>query len=54
MLVLGRKAGQSIQVGGVVKITITELNGGQVKIGFEAPDEIKIVRTELLKTGDKS
>lgn len=53
MLVLERKVGESINVGGVVKITITRIQGGQVRIGFEAPKEIKIVRTELIETGEK-
>lgn len=46
-LVLSRHAGQRILVGNAW-ITVVGLNRGQVKISVEAPDEVKVVREELL------
>lgn len=47
MLVLSREVGQKIRVGKDVLITVTRIGRGKVRIGFEAPVEIPIVRTEL-------
>ena len=46
MLVLSRVVGQKIIVGDVV-ITVTELRGGRVKVGIQAPENVKILRGEL-------
>jgi carbon storage regulator len=46
MLVLSRKEGESVRVGDAV-ITITKVNGGNVKLGFTAPQSTKVVRTEI-------
>jgi len=53
MLVLTRNVGQSILIGDDVVITVLALNGGQVRVGIDAPREINIVREELLER-DKS
>ncbi|CEP78401.1 MAG: carbon storage regulator CsrA [Defluviitoga tunisiensis] len=50
MLILSRKIGESIiiKVGSDnIKITILESNNGTLKLGFEAPNDIKIYRSEL-------
>lgn len=49
MLILQRKKGQSITIGGNIKITVTDLGNEQVKIAIDAPREISIARTELLE-----
>lgn len=51
MLILKRKAGESITINGNIKIKI--LNVGTVHLGIDAPKNIKIIRDELLKS-DKS
>lgn len=48
MLVLGRRQGESIQIGDDITITIVR-SGEQVRIGIEAPQEVSVVRTELLE-----
>ena len=49
MLVLGRYANQSIQIGDDITITITGVqHDGKVRIGIQAPEEVKILRTELI------
>ena len=47
MLVLTRKAGEGIIIGDDIKITIIELKGGGVRIGIDAPREMKVHRQEV-------
>lgn len=47
MLVLTRKQQQQIQVGEGVTITILRIKGGSVRIGIEAPSDVRIIRSEL-------
>lgn len=49
MLLLARRLGETIIIGDDIEITIAELNSKQVRIGIEAPKNIKIVRKELLE-----
>lgn len=48
MLVLSRKLSQQIMIGSDVKITIVKIERNQVRIGIEAPDEVAILRGELI------
>jgi carbon storage regulator len=48
MLVLSRKKNEAIYIGKDVKIVVLSVNNGVVKLGFEAPKEVNIVREELL------
>ena len=52
MLVLSRKAGQSIDVTGPCQIKILETRRNTVRIGITAEDGAKILRTELIEIGD--
>ena len=47
MLVLSRKAQQSIRIGDSVTVTILSVKGNSVRIGIEAPQDTRIVRAEL-------
>lgn len=47
MLVLTRKPGEGIIVGGNIRITFVEARGGGIRIGIEAPREQKIYRQEV-------
>ena len=47
MLVLTRKPGEGIIIGDDIKITIVELKGGGVRIGIDAPRELKVHRQEV-------
>lgn len=47
MLVLTRKLGENIRIGSTVKITVLEVRSGQVKLGIEAPPEVKVHREEI-------
>jgi carbon storage regulator len=46
MLVLSRNVGDSIRIGDDIKITILE-NDGQVRVGIDAPREVKVHREEV-------
>ena len=47
MLVLTRKAEESIAIGNQIKVVILGVRGNTVRIGVDAPDEISIRRMEL-------
>jgi carbon storage regulator len=53
VLVLGRKVGGQIQVGDDITITLVRISGSEGRIGIEAPDGVRIVRTELLESGEE-
>ncbi len=46
MLVLSRKLGERIHIGGVV-LTVLKVHGGQVRLGLDAPSDVRILRGEL-------
>ena len=47
MLVITRKAGESLCVGDDVTVTVLEISGSVVRIGIEAPAEIPVFRHEI-------
>jgi carbon storage regulator CsrA len=47
MLVLTRKTQQRIQIGSSITITIVRIKGHSVRVGIEAPENVRIVRGEL-------
>ena len=47
MLILSRKTDQQIKIGDDITITIIEIRGDQVKIGVEAPKNVKVFRQEV-------
>ncbi len=50
MLVVRRRAGETIAIGKDVEVDILEICGNQVKIGIRAPREILVLRKEVLHT----
>ena len=48
MLVLTRKLGEEIIVGGVTSIKILSIHGKQVKLGIDGPKEVSVVRKEII------
>jgi len=53
MLVLSRKEGEEVLVGDNVIVRIVRVRGDRVTIGFEAPKDVIIKRTELLSKEDQ-
>lgn len=47
MLVLTRKPGEKVLIDNHIVVTVTEVSGGKVKIGIEAPHQVRILRGEL-------
>lgn len=47
MLVLTRKPSQSLYIGDGIKITVHGIRGNQVRLGIEAPDNVRIYREEI-------
>lgn len=47
MLVLTRKAGETIHIGPDIKIHVVAISHSRVRVGIEAPRECRIVRGEL-------
>lgn len=49
MLVLSRKLGETIVIGENVSVTVLGVQGGRVRLGFDAPLEASIHRAEVSK-----
>ena len=47
MLVLTRKANQSIMIGDDIEVSVLSVMGEKVRIGIQAPQEIPVFRTEI-------
>ena len=46
MLILTRKPGESLYIGDI-KVTIVEIKGHQIRVGIDAPAEVRIYREEI-------
>jgi carbon storage regulator len=49
MLVLTRKENEKIQIGDNITITVVRTSGDKVRLGIEAPADMKVLRTELVE-----
>ena len=47
MLVLSRRAGERIQIGDQIEVTVVRIGPGVVRIGIEAPTEMTVLRDEV-------
>jgi carbon storage regulator len=46
MLVLGRRRGETVRIGGDITVTVLQVGGGRVRLGLAAPARVGIVRQE--------
>ena len=53
MLVLTRKTNEEILIGDNIKLTLVRVRGNSVRIGIEAPKDVRIVRGELQAFGEQ-
>ncbi len=49
MLILSRKVNEKLIINGNIEITIVETAKNTVRIGFEAPNDVRIYREEVYK-----
>jgi carbon storage regulator len=47
MLVLTRKPGEKVVIGNGVTVTVVEVTGNKVRVGIDAPAQVRILRGEL-------
>lgn len=48
MLILSRRAGEAIRIGGGIRLVVIATDSGGVRLGIEAPSDVSILREELL------
>jgi len=49
MLVLSRKLNETILIGDNVRVTLLGIDGDKIKIGIDAPRDVKVFREELIE-----
>ncbi len=53
MLVVTRKANAKVLIGNDITVTIVAIRGGNVRLGIEAPENVRILREELKERIDR-
>ena len=51
MLVLSRRVGEEIVIGGDIRISVVVIRGQQVRLGITAPKSVPVARLEILVRG---
>ncbi len=49
MLILTRRAGETVMIGSDVTITVLGVKGNQVRIGINAPKDVAVHREEIFQ-----
>ncbi|MDR1857785.1 MAG: carbon storage regulator CsrA [Desulfovibrio sp.] len=49
MLILSRRAGESLYLGEDIRITVLGIQGRQVRIGLEVPGDVTVYREEVVR-----
>ena len=49
MLILTRKVGEMIRIGDGVMVRVLEVRGSQVRLGVDAPSDVRIFREEVYR-----
>lgn len=52
MLVLSRKAGESVVIGGDITVTVLDVQDHRIKLGIQAPLGVSVERAEVLERAD--
>ena len=48
MLVISRRAGESLLIGDGIEVRVLEISAARVKLGIVAPSEVTVLRDEVL------
>ena len=48
MLILQRKAGESLVIGDDITVRVISVDGARVRLAIDAPEDVPILRSELL------
>ena len=54
MLILQRKRGERLMIGPDVEVTVLEVRGQHVKLGFSGPSQVAIHRGEVVRRAGKT
>lgn len=54
MLVLTRYSREAILIGDDIKLFVLSVRNGQVRLGIDAPKEVKILRSEIAQQGQNT
>ena len=54
MLVIRRRAGETLLIGDEIEIEILETGSSQVKLGIRAPKHVLVLRKEIQVTGQQN
>ncbi|MCH8970449.1 MAG: carbon storage regulator [Planctomycetes bacterium] len=54
MLVLSRKTSEQIKIGENITVTVVHVKGKVVRLGIDAPRNMRILRTELISDDEES
>jgi carbon storage regulator len=49
MLILRRRIGERIVIDGRIEVTVLHIRGGKVRLGFNAPRTVRVLREEVLR-----
>jgi carbon storage regulator len=52
MLILSRRENEQIHLGDSIVVTVVRVAGDQVRLGIEAPRDLRVLRAELEKRPD--
>ncbi len=47
MLILSRRAGESIYIGDNIRVSVLKIQGNQIKLGFDVPENVGVYREEV-------
>ncbi|MCP5327723.1 MAG: carbon storage regulator CsrA [Sinobacteraceae bacterium] len=49
MLILTRRVGETVMIGGEVTVTVLGIKGNQVRLGINAPKDVAVHREEIFE-----
>ncbi len=54
MLVLSRRTNETLVIDNNIRFTVLSVHGNQVRIGIEAPDDVIVLREEIIQHGGRA